>query len=283
MTVKMMRGAPITCGLAGVLAGVVLAPGVSAQAAHPVSWAIADRASCVGLTLGYAVPIAELQRIVGARLRPARGPSPDTGLYLLFVARCPGSTIGGRATGPFVTAHALVPIEPPPAAEYAGAPAIGGWITAPSTIGAAGAPVRRLFAGVGFPTVTGSSSLDVERRADTIRVRLVLTTARGRVTASATFADSAVALARTTGIVTPGDHASGLVVGPEHSRRRSGVPGSVRVDGSVLPDGVHASSAPSAALDTRFAWRFDVVPVPAHGRRGATSSTVSPGTRRMPR
>ncbi|HEX5435918.1 MAG TPA: hypothetical protein VFW98_02075 [Gemmatimonadaceae bacterium] len=248
-------------GLAVVLivavgaARIVTPPSAPRQGAE--QWAIADSAPCAGLTIRWAVPLAELRRVVGAGVQPAAGPVAGTGLLLLFTTTCSGSTIGGRPTGAFVSTHVIIPIAPPRAPGVQRlVHDVNGWIAIPTTIVAAHGPVGTLFRQHGFTVDSGHAVLTIEPAPRGSRAHLVLTTPGGRLEATATFADSARRFTSITGIVGGSMHARALAHGPEHSMRRSGGRAQVSVRGRTVLSGLHPVGAPVAVLDTDFAWSF---------------------------
>jgi hypothetical protein len=248
-----------------IATAVLLAPtrARAQQAARGAErWTIADRAPCTGLTIGWALTTAELRRVLGPGLDPAPGATPDTGILLLFVAQCPGSTIGARRTAPFVTAHIIVPIEPPEAAGDSVARGVRGWIAIPTTFGDTASPVRALFQRHGFAVRQGMATLRIDSTSQGTRARLTLSTPRGRLESEATFADSVRRFESLTGIVGPGTRAHALAHGPEHSLRRSGRTATVSTRGTTILSGLHPVGKPVAVLDTDFAWRFTFEPPP---------------------
>lgn len=235
---------------------------------HPEVWTVTDDAPCVGLTLGWPAPVAELRELVGPGLKPAPGPAPGTGLVLLFVARCPGSAIDGRATGPFVTAHTIVPVEPPSESKSEPGRGAQGWITLADTYAPDGNPVRALLRRHGFRVQSGTATLDLAPHDGGEEAHVVLMTRGGQIDATATFADSAHALDRVTGMVSPGAGSRSLVLGPERSRRITGRDVHVTFRGNAPLAGLHLSAAtPGAALDTAFVWNFAFDPAAARATR----------------
>jgi len=249
---------------AGVLAVLALAIPVRAQrdtnrpATQPPAeaWTISDDAPCTGLTIGWAIPLPELRHLLGAGVEPAAGPAPGTGLLLLFAARCPGATIGGERTGPFVTTHVIVPIAPPSADIGARAPEARGWIAIPTTFDSLDAAVGTLFRRHGFAVRPGRATVEIEPVPHATRGRFVLATSSGRLEAEATFADSARHFESVTGLVGGGADARALAHGPEHSMRQSGGRATVTVKGTTILSGLHPVGAPVAVLDTHFVWSF---------------------------
>ena len=251
-----------------VLLALLLAIASCARRHRPEAWTVADATPCTGLTLGWPAPIDELRELVGPGLEPAAGPAPGTGLVLVFVARCPGTTIDGEPTGPSVTAHTIVPIEAP--RESRGEPGRGaqGWITIPDTYAPEGSPVGALFRRHGFTVRSGTATLDLSSRGGAVVAHATLTTRGGEIDATATFADSGRTLERVTGIVGPGAMSRGLVFGPERSRRLTGAVDHLTVRGTAPLDGIHLGAAqPAAALDTAFTWSFTFDPAVARTTR----------------
>lgn len=253
-----MRSALALAIIIGTLGLPSAAP--SSYAARPSgaeTWTIADDAPCTGLTIGWAVPTSELQRMIGAGLTPAAGPATGTGLMLLFAARCPGSTIGGKRTGPFVTMHVIVPIMPPrrPSSERI-ASTVKGWIAIPESFGPSTSPVAALFRRHAFVVQNGDATVEIEPGAQATRGHLVLSTPHGRLEATATFADSARRFESLTGLVGGSANARAFAHGPEHSMRTSGGRATVSVQGATILSGLHPVGEPVAVLDTSFAWSF---------------------------
>lgn len=253
--------------------GAIGAPGHVPSArvggpAHAEPWTIAEDAPCTGLTIGWAVPVDELRRVVGPGLEPAAGPAPGTGLMLLFAAKCPGSAIGGHRTGPFVTTHVIVPIAPPhlPDSERTTRDAKG-WIAIPESFGASKSPVAALFRRHGFVVQQGTATVEVEPGAQGTRGHLVLTTPHGRLDATATFADSARRFESMTGLVGGSDAARAFAHGPEHSMRTSGGHATVSTRGTTILSGLHPVGQPVAVLDTSFAWSFSFEGARTSGRK----------------
>lgn len=231
------------------------------------AWTIADNAPCTGLTIGWAVPTDELRQLIGTGLEPAAGPAKGTGLMLLFAATCPGSTIGGQRTGPFVTTHVIIPITPPPFANSEHVThAVKGWIAIPESFGTTTSPVAALFRRHGFVVQTGDATVEIEPGANGTRGHLVLTTPRGQLEATATFADSARRFESMTGLVGGRADARAFAHGPEHSMRTSGGHASVSVRGTTVLSGLHPIGAPVAVLDTNFAWSFSFERATASGQ-----------------
>lgn len=227
-----------------------------APAAGAQTWTIPDSAPCTGLTIGWAIPRAELRSMIGGGVEPAPGPAPGTGLLLLFAAKCPGATIGGRRTGPFVTAHVIVPITPPSAEVAARASGARGWIAIPRTIDDPDEAVGALFQRHGFVMQPGRVTVELAGLPHATRGHLVLTTSRGWLDAEATFADSARRFESVTGLVGGSVDARALAHGPEHSMRQSGGRATVSMTGTTILSGLHPVGAPVAVLDTGFAWSF---------------------------
>jgi len=227
-----------------------------APVARVETWTIPDAAPCTGLTIGWAIPLGELRSMIGGGVEPAPGPAPGTGLLLLFAAKCPGATIGGRPTGPFVTTHVIVPIAPPPADVAARASDAKGWIAIPKTFDDPDDAVGVLFQRHGFVVQPGRATVEIAGTPHALRGHFVLTTSSGRLEAEATFADSARRFESVTGLVGGSVDARALAHGPEHSMRESGGRAAVTVKGTTILSGVHPVGTPVAVLDTGFAWSF---------------------------
>lgn len=240
-----------------LIAGALLAPAcLRAQRRRAERWVVSPSAACQGLTIGWAVPTEEIRSMLDSTVEPAPGPAPGTGLVMLFVAKCPGSSIEGRPTGPFVSAHVIVPIAAPAAAHAPAARGVKGWIAIPHTFGPDGSPVRSLFARHGFAVAPGDASLQVTTDAAGTHARLVLATPHGRLTATATFGDSTRAFDGITGIVGGAGAPSAFAHGPERSTRRSARQAIVTSSGTTPVSAVHPVGKPIAVLDTGFVWQF---------------------------
>lgn len=241
-----------------LLTALMLAPSLVAQHAPPPErWAIAGDAPCTGLTIGWAVPLGELQRMIGPGLEPAKGAAPGTGLLLLFAATCPGSTIGGQPSGSFVTTHVIIPIAPPRFANGERvARDVKGWIAVPETFAAPGSAVAALFRRHGFVVKPGDATVEMEPDPRGARGRLVLATGSGRLEATALFADSARRFESNSGLVGGSATARAFAHGPEHSMRTSGGRATVSARGMTVLTGLHPVGQPVAALDTTFTWSF---------------------------
>lgn len=230
-------------------------------AAESTTWTVPDGEGCQGLTVGWPVPAERLAERLGPGLTPAEGPSPGTGVLLLFAVECTGSEIDGDPTGDFVSSHVLIPVDPPPLPAGLAPPASPPrWVAIPRTFGPVESEVRRLFAAQGFPTEEARTALDLRPGAEGgLAARFsVATQAGGRVTVEATLADSAETFQGRTGLVHVSDGDWSVAHGPETAARYETGRAAVAFEGPPgLLGGLQlASEPPIVSLDRHFRWSF---------------------------
>jgi STE24 endopeptidase len=223
--------------------------------AQPEVWAVGESNPCTGLTVGWNPPLEALQEVVGSHWKPAEGPSPGKGVFLLFSVSCEESTIDGQETGPFTLAATIVRTEAPP--EPRGGRGANSWAALPDNFGRAGEPVFELFRRHGFVASEAQVSLSVQESGDGEEARFIIQTAEGRVEGAATFGPEASSFGLTTAIVGTDPELFSLFRGPESGMRQSDGSATVESSGITWVSRLGlAEEPPIVALDREFTWEF---------------------------
>lgn len=225
-----------------------------------VAWTVPQEEACQGITVGWPVGFDDLDALVGSELVPAEGPEPGTGVLLLFAAECTGSTVDGAPTGSFVTAHVLVPVEPPrlPADLLPGPPPPR-WVAVPRTLGPVGSPVAALFGERGFPVREAATAMELRPgEGGGFRGRFTIDTQTGgRVSVEASFPDSLAAFEGETGLVTRSGDRWSVATGPESASRYEPGTARVRFEDPDFLGGLELDERPPiVSLDRHFHWDF---------------------------
>lgn len=250
-----MRCTMILCGL--------LALGTGTAANADAAWAISAQRPCTGVTAGWAKPLTELNKLVGPQWRAALGPVKDAGLVLVFIASCPNSSYGEKATGSFTNAFVLVPVDPVILDASAPMPANAHWIAVLAAAGKPGTPVMRLFHSHGIPVTRAQVSLTLHDLAKGKQAKSVLRFARGTLSVDAEWQPMTkpMNISDTTAVrVSP---PGVLFNGPESSSRYAEGKGYNRSTGSTWITHFGLEGNPLfVTLDTDFIWKFTFAAAP---------------------
>lgn len=249
---------------AALLGAVLLAAGCGGDAGdrEATSWSVPDAEGCQGLTVGWPVDREALRPLIGPDLTPVEGPTPGTGTLLLFAAECTGSRIDGEPTDAFVTAHVLVPVEPPnlPGGLLPdGTEAPPRWVAVPRTLGPVDSPVRALFEEGGFPTSEARTDFELKPGdGEGLDARFSIATQAGAsVTVEATFEDSLAPFEGRTGLVSTTEGPTSIATGPESASRYEAGTATVTSEGTSFLDGIDLRREPPfVSLDRHFRWSF---------------------------
>lgn len=232
---------------------------VSASAAEV--WNIVPERSCTGLTAGWTKPLADLNKLLGPRWRPAPGATGGTGTVLVFVTHCPASTIADRKTGPFTAAFVLVPVYPLLLDASAPVPPNTQWIAVLAAAGGRASPVMKLFQRHGVPITVAHVSLKLHAGGKSPRAEAEIRTMEGtlRLTADMQPASQPFKSALTTAVgVRP---PAILFSGPEASTRYGKGTGKSQTAGHTWLSRYGLRGAPAfVAVDTDFRWQFEFTP-----------------------
>ena len=225
------------------------------------TWHVPDEEGCQGLTVGWPVPAERLAERLGPGLVPAEGPSPGTGVLLLFGVECTGSEVDGEPTGDFVSVHVLIPVEAPRLPDgLAPTDSTPRWVALPRTFGPVDSDVRSLFAAHGFPTEEARTEFELRPGAeDGLAARFTVATQAGaRLTVEATLADATETSRGRIGLVHAAEGAWSVAHGPESAARYgTGRATVVLEDPPELLAGLElAADPPIVFADRHFHWRF---------------------------
>ena len=256
-----MRRSTAVAGLLAALAAASCGTGDPRSDGEGTAWTVPDREGCQGLTVGWPVPAERLADRLGPGLAPAEGPSPGTGLLLLFGVECTGSEIDGEPTGDFVSVHVLIPVAPPPVPEeMAPTASPSRWVAVPRTFGPVESEVRSLFAAHGFPTEEARTEFELRPGAeDGLAARFTVATQAGaRVTVEATLADSTETSRGRVGLVHASEGTWSVAHGPESAARYGTGRGTVVLEDppELLGELDLTAEPPIVFVDRHFHWRF---------------------------
>lgn len=239
-----MRCALILCGL--------LAMGIGTAANADAAWTISGQQPCIGLTAGWAKPLAELNKLVGPHWQAAPGPVKGQGLVILFIPTCPNSTYAGKSTGPFSGAFVLVPVE-----ENTSAASQTHAIAVLEAAGKASTPIMKLFQSQGISISNARVSLTVHALDTGKRVESMLHFAHGTLTLDAEMQPITQAMNSTDTTAVRVSPPGVLFNGPESSTRFAKGRGEARGTGSTWLTQLELNGNPLfVTLDTDFIWKF---------------------------
>lgn len=234
---------------------LAIVPAVVAAAPSQQAWTIPASHPCTGLSAIWTPPLAMLKPLVG-EWKPAPGPKRGHGVFVLFVTRCPQSSVGGHHVGPSIVGAVLVSIEPPAELAKSDTPRKAHWAALVNVFGDPGSAAARLFAHEGFPVTPAQLALHVDRDQGTATFSIATDT--GETQLQTHFAAApAAAMAHQTAMVSVGEKPMAIIRGFESATRQPKGAGTVRTEGDTWPARLALPLKPAAvALDTDFRWMF---------------------------
>ncbi|HET7307268.1 MAG TPA: hypothetical protein VFK24_05585 [Gammaproteobacteria bacterium] len=236
---------------------LTLVPAVVAAAPSQQVWTIPASHPCTGLSAIWMPPLAMLKPLVG-EWTPAPGPKKGHGIFVLFVTRCPQSSIGGHPVGPSIVGAMLVAVKPPPALAKTTASRKAHWAALVNVFGDPNSAVARLFAQDGFPVTPARLALQVDD--DRGIATFSIATDAGETHLQARVAEPATAMAHQTVMVSVGETPIGIIRGFESATRQSKGAGMVKTEGDTWPARLALPLIPAGvALDSDFRWAFEFV------------------------
>lgn len=237
---------------------LAIAPAVVAAAPSQQAWTIPSSHPCTGLSAIWMPSLAMLKPLVG-EWEPAPGPKNGHGVFVLFVTRCPQSSIGGHNVGSSVVGAVLVAVKPPPALAKTDASRKAHRAALVNVFGDPGSAVVKLFAQEGFAVTPAKLALHVER--DDGTATFSIATDAGETRLQTYFAAApAAAMAHQTAMVSVGEKPIAIVRGSESATRQSKGAGMVKSEGDTWPARLALPLKPAGvALDTDFRWAFEFV------------------------
>lgn len=231
--------------------GLFLAAGIGGSAYGAQVWSISARQPCTGLTVGFAKPLAELNKSVGPHWQAAPGPVKGSGLVLVFIATCPNSSYNGKTTGAFGSAFVLVPVEQ---STTAGAQTHA--IAVLQAAGKSGTPVMKLFRSHGIPVTNAQVSLTVHNLADGKQVVSAIRTIRGVLGFDALMESATQPMKSTDTTAVLVSPPAMLFSGPESSTRYAKGKAELHADARAWLAQYHLGAPLFVTLDTDFIWKF---------------------------
>jgi hypothetical protein len=188
---------------------------------------------------------------------PAPGPKQGRGVFVLFVTRCPQSSIGGHDIGSSIVGAVLVAIEPPADPGKSNVSRRAHWAALVNVFGDPDSAVVKLFAQEGFPVTPAKLALHVERDDGTATFSIATDAGETRLQTYFAAAPTA-AMAHQTAMVSVGETPIAIIRGSESATRQSKGAGMVKTEGDTWPARLALPLKPAGvALDTKFLWRFE--------------------------
>lgn len=223
-------------------------------------WTVSESTPCVGLTASWAVPAADLDRLLAPGLSPAISPD-GKGTLMLFAASCPASTIDGAETGPVSTAHVLVPLAGSRSLPTVPTVDENAWIAVPWTVGSFGNPVTDLFRRFAFAVSPGDLSFTWHPGSDgsPTGARFKLMSEDGEIDVAAQFDSEPEAMGAVSGLIDARGRPMDVLFahGPERASRYRNGKGRVSIQGETVLSGFGLDPAEAAlTLDVDFSWEF---------------------------
>lgn len=139
----------------------------------PVRFEIKREAPAIGLTLGWSLPEAELQKIVDHQCKPLV--KDGMGFLMLFIATSRNYYLNDVRFDNLSLAHIVIPVEGKTT------------INAPLTIAPKDQNINQTLKDFGFKMETGQVNLDMDLHHDSISIQAQITTGSGSITMSTTF------------------------------------------------------------------------------------------------
>lgn len=235
---------------------VLLAIGMGSAAHGADTWSISAQQPCTGLTVGFAKPLAELNKLVGPRWQAAAGPVKGQGLALLFVTACPNARIGAKPAGAFSGAFLLVPVE-----QGARAKKPTHAIAVLRAAGRSDTPTMKLFRSQGIPVSDAHVSLDVSGGQDR-HAEAIIHFTDGTLTLDAEMQPDTVPYKSTDTVAVRTQPAGKLFNGPEASTRYANGKAQVRTTAGTWMQDYGLGQPLFVTLDTDFTWSFTFTAAP---------------------
>jgi len=242
-----------------VLGLLLLATAIASNASGAGIWMISARQPCTGMTAGFAKPLAELDKAVGPHWQAAPGPVKGSGLVLVFIAACPNSSFGGKATGKFSSAFVLVPVE-----QSAPAGAQTHAIAVLQAAGKSRASVMQLFRNHGIPVTDAKVSLVVRGLADGKQAVSIIHTTNGTLTLDAHMEPVTQPMNSTDTTAVRVAPPGMLFNGPESSTRYAKGKAEMRADARSWLQRYQLGTPLFVTVDTDFIWNFQFTEMPHH-------------------
>ena len=127
----------------------------------------------IGLTLGWALPEAELQKIVGDKFKPAV--KDGKGFFMLFITTAKKYYINDLAYDNLKMAHLIIPVV----GKYT--------INAPLSIGNETQKINGVLKYYDFKIETGNVDLVLTHKTDSITLMANIITSKGKIELNSTF------------------------------------------------------------------------------------------------
>lgn len=236
-----------------IVLGILLLTFCVGSAAYSAEvWSISAQHPCIGLTAGFARPLADLSDMVGPHWQPAAGPVQGQGLVLLFITSCPDSTYGGKSTGAFSGAFVLVPVmQLEPAGKQTHA------IAVLRAAGLSGTAVMNLFHNHDIHIMNAQVLLAVHDAGNTKHAEAVIRAAHGTLTLDADLQPVTQPYKSTNTVAVRVTPAGALFNGPESSVRYAKGKAEAHAIGNTWLQRYQLEKPLFVTLDSDFIWKFN--------------------------
>ncbi|MGH8397205.1 MAG: hypothetical protein ACRETA_03020 [Gammaproteobacteria bacterium] len=241
-----------------ILAACMLVMCAHAADASPAEhWITTSKSPCEGLTIGWTPPLAALQKVIGQRWEPAKGPVNEHGILLLFAASCPLSHIGKHVTGPFTIGAVIIAVQTPKDTHGVKQTNGHGWAVVPEAFGPASGPVMQLFKRHGFAVMDAKVMLDVHKTTKGNQANMSFVTAHGRIEVRAFASEQTKRFDYVSALASTNASVFSLFTGPESALRQAQGTATVTAQGDTLVSQLGLDATPRiVTLDHDFVWDF---------------------------